>query len=539
MNVVHISQADVGPSGYLITTPGVYCLIEDINWAPTTSGILGAPVAAITINLPTLPSGTPQGDVVLNLNGYFLGQAPGNAASYTVGIKVNGNLQNLIIQNGTVKNFGAAGIYVDPVIQLTLENLVVNNIGAVGSILVGLDNFVAGIALSGFNNLPTGNNLININNVSVYGVSPATPVAGYGLYIAVANDVNINNSSFSRNNSSLGPIAGINMTTSSAVRLNNVTTSDNTGLTFAYGMFFQFSSDIKCLNCNAHGNEISGIVLNAGAPYIVGGFVFNTCADYGLIGCTANENTTNVTSINPTGPVQHVSGFEVYGSADGNFENCVANANMSSQFTGASAYGFHLGTDHTKLTNCFAVNNGGWDTAWGFAVEAFRNDIIPAPAFQQDVVINQSVAEFNSVKSGTGSFGGGIMLRNVQNSVISNSVSSKNSNNGILLTEGPSGCVTINNLVQSNKLISNTVWGIQDNTADNDNGYVDNYAFNNPGDGSFTNYNDGVRDAGGGVPGTANAFIVPWAIPGLPPAVTGLDKISNLDITSSCSLPLP
>ena len=149
----------------------------------------------------------------------------------------------------------------------------------------------------------------------------------------------------------------------------------------------------------------------------------------------------------------------------------------------------------------------------GFAVEAFRNDILPPQTFQKNVVIDKSVAEYNSVNSGTGTLAGGIMLRNVQNSVVSNSVSSNNSTDGILLTEGPTGCVTINNLVKSNKLISNAVWGIQDDTVGTDNGYVDNYAFNNPGDGTFTNYNDGVREAGGGVPGTANAFIVPWASP--------------------------
>ena len=205
VNVVHISQADVGPSGYSITVPGVYCLIEDINWVPAASGVLGAPVAANTIDIPT-----GQGDVVLDLNGYFLGQASGNTAGYTVGIKVSGNFNNLIIKNGTVKNFGAAGIYVDPVQQLTLENLVVNNIGAAGSIIAGANNFVAGIAISGTSN-PTANGLINIDNVSVYGVSPAAAVASYGLYILTAVNVFIENSSFSQNSSSLNAVAGINI----------------------------------------------------------------------------------------------------------------------------------------------------------------------------------------------------------------------------------------------------------------------------------------------------------------------------------------
>ncbi len=87
VNVVHISQADVGPSGYLITAPGVYCLIEDINWAPTSSGDFGLPAPAITIALPLGSNGLPQGDVVLDLNGYFLQQAPAMAKYLPLALK--------------------------------------------------------------------------------------------------------------------------------------------------------------------------------------------------------------------------------------------------------------------------------------------------------------------------------------------------------------------------------------------------------------------------------------------------------------------
>ncbi len=437
-----------------------------------------------------------------------------------------------------LKNFGAVGIYVDPVQQISLQNLVVNNIGAAGSINFGLGAFVAGIFITGLSN-PSFNNNINIDNVKVYNVSPQTAnVAGFGLYIIQAQDVYINNSHFNQNISSLNTIGGINITACSRVRLSNVDASDNVGLIGAYGMIFQAIQGLRCVDCIASANSLSGTVPNSAVPYVASGFLLNGCIDYTFQNCVGNENRANVAGAGSTGPLQHASGFEVYASADGNFENCVAETNNGPAVTGGSAYGFHLGSDNTKVTNCFAVNNNGYDTAWGFAVEAFRNDIFPPQTFQRNVVIDKSVAEFNNVTSGTGTLAGGIKLQDVQNSVVSNSVASNNSNDGILLIE-TIDCNTINNLIKNNELVSNIVWGIQDATVGTDNVYIGNNAINNPGDGTFTNFNAGVRNAGGGVPGTANAFIVPWAVPGLPPAVTDIDRISNLDITSSCSVPLP
>ncbi len=533
VNVVHISQADVGPSGYFITTPGVYCLIEDINWAPTSSGAFGIPAPAITIDVPA------GGDVVLNLNGYYLSQAPGNTQIFTAGIKVTSNMNNIIIENGTVKNFGTVGIYIDPVVNLTLRDLTVNNIGAAGGLILGLDTAVVGIAISGISDF-SSSGLVNIDNVHVYGVSPTLPIpslASYGLYITATFEVNIRNSSFSRNINYLGQVGGLNITTSNAqVRLYNVEANENYGLTNAYGMLFQYLMDVECVNCNACANSINGVVAtnsNAGVPYIADGIVFNTCIDYTLINCRADQNIANVTSTAATGPIQHASGFEAYRSMDGNFEGCVANSNFAPGFTGGSAYGFHIGSDNTKLTNCFATNNAGWDTAWGIASELFFNDIyffFGTEGFQGNIVIDKAVTEYNIVTSGTGSLGGGIKLQDTRNSVISNSVSSNNSTDGILLVES-AACNTVNNLIQSNKLISNSVWGIQDLTANNDNIYIDNRAINNPGVGGVTNFDPGVRNSGGDL---TNGFIVPWAVPGAPPAVATVDKISNLDITSSC-----
>ncbi len=379
---------------------------------------------------------------------------------------MTGNVNNIIIKNGTVKNFGTVGIYVDPVVNLTLENLTVANIGSSGALVLGLDTLAAGIIISGINNF-SSSGIVNINNVHVYGVSPAAflvPIAGYGLYITTTFEVNIRDSSFSRNINYFGQIGGLNITTSNAqIRLYNVEANENYGLTNAYGMLFQYSMDIECVNCNACANSINGVVSNnnGGVPYIVDGIVFSSCCDYTLINCRADQNIANVTSTAATGPIQRASGFEAYRSADGNFEGCVANSNFAPGFTGSSAYGFHLSSDNTKLTNCFATNNAGWDTAWGIATERFFNDLFfffGAESFQKNIVIDKAVTEYNIVTSGTGSLGGGIKLQDTQNSVVSNSVSSNNSTDGILLVES-AACNTVNNLIQSNKLISNTCMG--------------------------------------------------------------------------------
>ena len=144
VNVVHISQADVGPNGIVLDTPNTrYCFVESITWAPPAVTTLNravpgpsSPIAAITITAS---------NIELDLNGYTLQQS--GTASYAVGIYItNGTdpssvtdigtpLHNIIVKNGNIQNIQTAGILVNKVNEFLLEDLYVTNNGASGYFL--------------------------------------------------------------------------------------------------------------------------------------------------------------------------------------------------------------------------------------------------------------------------------------------------------------------------------------------------------------------------------------------------------------------
>jgi len=92
---VLIGQAQVGSTGYTITTSGVHKLKENIRFSP-----VGA-AAAITINAD---------DVLLDLQCFTIAQANNIAA--VDGISIAANHTNVAIHNGAIKNFTRDGIRV-------------------------------------------------------------------------------------------------------------------------------------------------------------------------------------------------------------------------------------------------------------------------------------------------------------------------------------------------------------------------------------------------------------------------------------------
>ena len=121
VNVVHISQSNVGPTGYSITTSGRYCLIENIVFSPSDP-----PISAITISAS---------NVELNLNGYTLSQ--GNTVANANGITVSG-VSEVIVKNGNVESFTRAGIAIDSCERTLIQDLTVVSCGGPANSLGGI-----------------------------------------------------------------------------------------------------------------------------------------------------------------------------------------------------------------------------------------------------------------------------------------------------------------------------------------------------------------------------------------------------------------
>ena len=86
-----ITQADVGQFGYEITTPGTYCVQENLQKPSSNPSqyLIGIQVDNVT----------------LDLNGYTL---DGDGASFV--ITINGGLDNVILRNGVMRS-GTAGFF--------------------------------------------------------------------------------------------------------------------------------------------------------------------------------------------------------------------------------------------------------------------------------------------------------------------------------------------------------------------------------------------------------------------------------------------
>ena len=545
-NVVVITQADIinsAPTGYLISAPGRYCFGEDLSYTPATGGSSTDPAAAIRITAS---------NVELDFNNYTL-TGPG-AVPNVVGVKVASpgvTLFNVIVHNGTAQNF-TLGLLVDPVVNLLLENMYFTRNGVLGSgFIMGGDqsipnfpatpfSFVGGFAILGSGSpapvptaLTTTQNEVIIRNVhATYNGGTTALAATYGGLIANSSNVWVEKSTFDFNTSVNSIAHGLRSNLFNQVTIIDSTANRNSGALQAVGFSFlgtvddaftQPALDAYLDRAIADYNFTTGAPASV-IPYnvlLAAGFLF---ANVQSIFVQNSEGNGNFTPLAPAPFAQRASGFEIYASTDMKFENVLANNNR-----GASAsYGFHINGARAKFHNAQSTMTVGPATPGaGFGVETYRNESAGPAADSININILNSFAANHSY---------GILLSNVINSVLEQNILENNLIDGIFVTQS-ANCLTRNNMIKFNQLLSNAVWGIEDVSGNTgspgatgpSNSYIGNKAHDNgPGTGpGFTNYNTGVVLAGNAP--ASPEYIKYWAIPGTAP--TGVTVLTNLDIT--------
>lgn len=542
-NIVLIST--IGPSGYIIGSPGRYCLTNNISWAPSAGGTSTSPVAAITIT---------SFNVQLDLNGYTL-TGPNNLSN-TVGIKVgnfSSQLYNVSIINGSVQGF-TLGIYVDPVQNLYLSNISAIRNGLTGSISNGGFNFVGGVALVGANQNVFLNNVNTSFNGGVGGA-----IATFGTFINGSTDVVIQNSNFDQNTSVADVCHGLRCNVGSNFSIQNSQASNNTGAVQVAGFAFtgtvdaNFTTPIEIVdirNSIAKNNQLAGIPGASQANYntLVGaGFLFANADSSVIVDCTAFDNFQIGTLQSAPLPVR-TSGFEMYWAFDSTFTNCIAtdNDNFLIDPAGSGSFGFHLSGNRIICENCQANGHKSQiPLSAGFGLEKYRDELLAFPtntagqSMNTACVFNRCATERNL---------NGIHIKDTTESIIEYCNCQGNVNDGILVDQASTAlCTTSRNIIKYNQLIGNYVWGIEDNSGPftgaftgPSNAYIYNQALDNrplgsPGVPGTTNYNTGVHLAGP----PNDLYITLWTIPGGSISPTGaFSKISNLDMTSiSCTGP--
>lgn len=544
VNIVHISQADVGPAGYVISTPGRYCLIEDITWAPTASGTPSAPVAAISI----LSS-----NVELNLNGYVL-SGPSNFTN-NIGIKVgseNATISNVVILGGSagsVQNF-SLGIFADPVNNLLIQDLSALNNGAAGSITNNGLTFVGGIAVVGTNGGPGSSQNVVLRRVNTSfngGVGGA--IATYGTLLTFVNSALVENSQFNQNTSPNNATYGLFLSRTNDVDVRDSQGNDNVGAIAVAGFRIDESGGgdgrNQLLRNTANANILAG-TPPASLPvgqnvYFADGFYLKLCDHVTLIDCVAIENTASLGGIMVP---QAAAGFELERSFDCRLERCMAGDNSSAGI----ARGFHIAANRATCQDCYSETNIGNTASYGYDLENFAN--FGTPSTTSGIPNVSAIIASKAYGFARSDNTVGIRLHNATNCVIDGNLLQQNAPVGILLDQ-TADCLNQQNVIKHNQIVNlaqivldeigapsfRGIWAIEDNTGSPNsagsapnNTYYDNYAFDYPGNANFTNYNTGVRQAGNNIVNPANTFISQWTVPGDPPGPTGVTKLTNLDI---------
>jgi len=106
--------------GYLINTPGIYCLAEDVNYSALAAG-----ASAITVG---------SNNVIILLKNHTLKQVNGTTFNNNVGITVLDSVREVQIIGGTISDFSGAAILIRPGVDtITIKNLIIRRTGFNGA----------------------------------------------------------------------------------------------------------------------------------------------------------------------------------------------------------------------------------------------------------------------------------------------------------------------------------------------------------------------------------------------------------------------
>lgn len=404
---ISIGRGDIGTTGYVIDKPGSYCLKEDVSYNPSgTNPAIYITAAAVA-------------NVSLSLGGHTLSQSSKTVLGVN-GIVVDPGLDNVLIANGTVRDFSQTGISVGNFGAPFVTNLTISGINALnnntssaytegsGGILV---NSAENVIVENCNcnqNAVTGFNGFDISQLTVldshfddntwgelFGSPQTYGFALVGLY-SPSNNIYLSNCTFN-NNSSIGFVAGLQLTNvaspvnnvlinSCVANNNNATLTDPT--TEADNQALGISIDTVGGAVTIENCDIIGTAMTFEGEITPGLGSFNS-----LVGLL-------VANINPAGPVtvkncniggqtftnnvgsgvivgnQAVSMFEV--ANDIYISNChfAGNTNIEAPITGVPslllAEGLDLaGVGNVLVEDCFS----------GYHTQAAQNPGLPEAEF--------------------------------------------------------------------------------------------------------------------------------------------------------------
>jgi len=386
---IFIHQSDFDPAGttpYVISSPGVYKLAEDITYNPAAGG-----TSAITIA---------SSNVILDLQCFMLQQ--GNGTLNTTGITVNTGLNDFEIKNGHIENFRNAGVAIASACsRFKLSDFVCINIG------------VNGIALNGLPS-PAAPNIVQgmLQNLQVLQSSTLLNDASSGtFFLQGCADLVISDCQFNRNDSALGvatvhnvvyidndlrcsleniqindntttiPLVGMAILNSSFCTftridiINNTTRSIIEAANFI-GINITLSSNLEFYSCRVLGQQYPGTINGIAANAL--------CSDLLFSQCEVSNNTT-------TGIAVVIRGFDFIVNQRITVKDCIVRNNTAPNSNIAlpnfGALGYTINSSNSLFQNNIAEDQdtGASSNSVGFLISGGTNNVIQdCESYRQD-----------------------------------------------------------------------------------------------------------------------------------------------------------
>lgn len=321
-------------SDWSITNQGTYILADDIP-ASTGDATNG------TINIKS-------SYVTLDLNGRFISQTSSGGTAGAIGIVVDAGLTDVVIKNGTIKNYLGSGVKVNSnCLRVSLQNLIVESCAT------------RGIELDG-----AAGNLIQeseIKNCKIYNCC-TTSSSDVGLRLVFCYGLNVTDvvldNLLSANPSTF---IGIQIDSSLNCLFNNVSVVNSLIPT---GGFTGFGISSNSGNCQGHVfNECfvsTCSVTVSGAGY----------SGFSISGANTSKNLFKKCKVISCVSTQNISGFSV-AAANNVFDKCIVTNNVA---INNLASGFIITGLNNIFIECIATNNLSKGTTIGYGANS--NDII-------------------------------------------------------------------------------------------------------------------------------------------------------------------
>ena len=361
-----ITAKDIGCDGVVLCKSGYHCLCEDAVFNPKANQN-----AAIRISTS---------NVTLDLRGRTLSQKSKDVLGVD-GILVDPGLTNIIIKNGTIKDFSDAGIRAGALSEPLITELSISDIQAFNNALsttIADPNFrgegIGGVVIFNAQDVKINNCTFNTNafaglwsfnitkftmenchcddNTAANFFAPNTQLVIGGTVAGISTDIRISHCTFNRNTSG-GEALGFGLdfafgtNASTNIVLDACQFNDNTaivsdpaialaleGSSEAAGTAFVRATNLTLQNCEANGNSLTlNVPLTSGFPPV-------------------NEGLVNL-----------VFGFQVANSNNVTITNCSSSGNKFQNNSGVGvrnvteSFSISNGTNKVYMSNCHADGN--------------------------------------------------------------------------------------------------------------------------------------------------------------------------------------